>query len=63
MELAWEHGLNASALTSGHGVEVQAGNPVAEGAEPLVLVYAGHQFGHFVSHLGVGISREGIQME
>ena len=37
-----------------HGVEVLAGNRVAEGAEPLAQAYAGHQFGHFVPRLGDG---------
>ena len=47
-------GLDADALTSEHGVEILAGNRVAEGAEPLALAYAGHQFGHFVPQLGDG---------
>ena len=34
--------------------EILAGNRVAEGAEPLALAYAGHQFGHFVPQLGDG---------
>ncbi|MDR3723355.1 MAG: YdiU family protein [Terracidiphilus sp.] len=54
VELARELGLNAEALKSGHGVEVLAGNRVAEGAEPMALAYAGHQFGHFVPQLGDG---------
>ena len=35
VELARELGLDADALTSEHGVEVLAGNRVAEGAEPM----------------------------
>ena len=31
-----------------------AGNEVPEGAEPLAMVYAGHQFGNFVPQLGDG---------
>jgi uncharacterized protein YdiU (UPF0061 family) len=54
VELARELGLDATALTSDHGVEVLAGNRVAEGAEPLALAYAGHQFEHFVPQLGDG---------
>ena len=53
-ELARELGLDADALKSGRGVEVLAGNRVAEGAEPLAQAYAGHQFGHFVPQLGDG---------
>jgi len=54
VELARELGLDAEALKSDHGVEVLAGNRVAEGAEPIALAYAGHQFGHFVPQLGDG---------
>ena len=54
VELARELGLNAEALKNDHGVEVLAGNRVAEGAEPMALAYAGHQFGHFVPQLGDG---------
>jgi uncharacterized protein YdiU (UPF0061 family) len=54
VELARELGLDAEALKSVHGVEVLAGNRVAEGAEPMALAYAGHQFGHFVPQLGDG---------
>ena len=53
-ELARELGLDADALKSEQGVAVLAGNRVAEGAEPLALAYAGHQFGHFVPQLGDG---------
>src|SRR6195952_1809033 len=54
MELARSLGLDPEALTSERGVEILAGNRVAEGAEPLALAYAGHQFGHFVPRLGDG---------
>jgi uncharacterized protein YdiU (UPF0061 family) len=33
---------------------VFAGNTLPEGAEPLAMAYAGHQFGHFVPQLGDG---------
>ncbi len=67
VELARELGLDPDALTSEHGVAVLAGNRVADGAEPIALAYAGHQFGHFVPQLGDGranllgelISRDG----
>jgi uncharacterized protein YdiU (UPF0061 family) len=54
VELARELGLDADALTSEHGVAVLSGNRVADGAEPIALAYAGHQFGHFVPQLGDG---------
>ena len=34
--------------------EVFSGNVLPEGSEPLAMVYAGHQFGNFVSELGDG---------
>jgi len=54
VELAAALGLDAAALASPQGVEVLAGNVVAEGSEPLAMAYAGHQFGHFVPQLGDG---------
>jgi serine/tyrosine/threonine adenylyltransferase len=54
IELARSLGLDPDALASARGVEILAGNRVAEGAEPLALAYAGHQFGHFVPQLGDG---------
>jgi uncharacterized protein YdiU (UPF0061 family) len=70
-ELAQELGLDADALTSDQGVEILAGNRVAEGAEPVALAYAGHQFGHFVPQLGDGranllgevVGRDGIRYD
>jgi uncharacterized protein YdiU (UPF0061 family) len=53
-ELARKLGLDPDALTSPQGVEILAGNRVAEGSEPLAEAYAGHQFGHFVPQLGDG---------
>ena len=47
-------GLDPEVLASPQGVEVLAGNCVAEGSEPLAMAYAGHQFGHFVPKLGDG---------
>jgi uncharacterized protein YdiU (UPF0061 family) len=52
--LARELGLDPSALAGPEGVEVLAGNRVPEGAEPIALAYAGHQFGHLVPQLGDG---------
>jgi uncharacterized protein YdiU (UPF0061 family) len=54
VELARALGLDPEALASPQGVEILAGNYVAEGAEPLAMAYAGHQFGHFVPQLGDG---------
>jgi uncharacterized protein YdiU (UPF0061 family) len=54
VELARNLGLDPDALASTQGAEMLAGNRVAEGAEPLALAYAGHQFGHFVPRLGDG---------
>ncbi len=53
-ELAQSLGLDPHALASPEGVEILAGNRVAEGSEPLAIAYAGHQFGHFVPQLGDG---------
>jgi len=54
VELARNLGLSPESLASPQGVEILAGNRVAEGAEPLALAYAGHQFGYFVPQLGDG---------
>jgi len=53
-ELALKLGLDPEELASREGVEVLAGNRVADGSEPIALAYAGHQFGHFVPQLGDG---------
>ncbi len=53
-DLARSLGLNPDELESTKGVEILAGNSLAEGAEPLALAYAGHQFGYFVPQLGDG---------
>jgi uncharacterized protein YdiU (UPF0061 family) len=45
VELARSLGLDPNALASTEGVEILAGNRVAEGSEPIALAYAGHQFG------------------
>jgi uncharacterized protein YdiU (UPF0061 family) len=52
--LARELGLDPAALASPEGVDVLAGRAVPEGAEPLAMAYAGHQFGQFVPQLGDG---------
>src|SRR5688572_9845451 len=53
-ELAELLGLDAESLRGPEGVAVLAGNLVPEGAAPMALAYAGHQFGHFVPRLGDG---------
>ncbi|MEI9930362.1 MAG: protein adenylyltransferase SelO family protein [Rhizomicrobium sp.] len=52
--LARELGADPARLASDEGVAVLAGNVVPMGAEPIVLAYAGHQFGNFVPQLGDG---------
>ncbi|WP_437689779.1 protein adenylyltransferase SelO [Sorangium sp. So ce176] len=47
-------GLDADELGSAEGAQVLAGNTLPEGAEPIALAYAGHQFGSFVGQLGDG---------
>jgi uncharacterized protein YdiU (UPF0061 family) len=71
VELARNLGLDPDALASERGVEILAGNRVAEGAEPLAQAYAGHQFGSFVPQLGDGrahllgevMARDGVQYD
>jgi serine/tyrosine/threonine adenylyltransferase len=53
-ELARSLGFDPDALARPEGVEILAGNRVADGSEPLAIAYAGHQFGHFVPQLGDG---------
>jgi len=52
--LAQELGLSAENFTASDVVAIFAGNSVPEGAAPLAMAYAGHQFGHFVPQLGDG---------
>ena len=47
-------GLSGTPLTPPDATAVLAGNDVPEGAEPVAMAYAGHQFGHFVPQLGDG---------
>lgn len=70
-KLANSLGLDATFLESLEGVGILAGNRVPEGAEPLAMAYAGHQFGNFVPQLGDGranllgevIDNEGIRRD
>ncbi|NNU79750.1 YdiU family protein [Halovulum dunhuangense] len=52
--LARDLGIDPAALESPEGVAVLAGNRVPDGAEPLAMAYAGHQFGGWVPQLGDG---------
>ena len=69
--LAASLGLDPEELASFEGVEVLAGNRVPEGASPIALAYAGHQFGHFVPQLGDGraillgeiVGRDGLRRD
>jgi uncharacterized protein YdiU (UPF0061 family) len=53
-ELADALGLPAAGLDSTDGAAIFSGNRIPDGAEPLAMVYAGHQFGHFNPQLGDG---------
>jgi len=69
--LAQELGLDPQALTSDTGIQVLAGNRVPDGAVPIAMAYAGHQFGHFVPSLGDGravllgerVDRQGVRRD
>ncbi len=52
--LAETLGLDLIALVSADAAQVFAGNDVPEGADPLAMAYAGHQFGGWVPQLGDG---------
>jgi uncharacterized protein YdiU (UPF0061 family) len=64
-------GANADRLASPEGAQVLAGNVVPEGADPIALAYAGHQFGVFVRQLGDGraillgevVGRDGLRRD
>lgn len=52
--LATQLGLDPDRLSGPEGVEILAGKRVPDGADPIAMAYAGHQFGHFVPQLGDG---------
>jgi len=52
--LAKHLGLDPDRLASPEGTEILAGKLVPDGADPIAMAYAGHQFGHFVPQLGDG---------
>jgi serine/tyrosine/threonine adenylyltransferase len=69
--LAYDLGIDPDDLASPEGVALLAGNRVPDGAAPLALAYAGHQFGHFVPQLGDGranllgevVDRDGLRRD
>src|SRR5579871_4340862 len=52
--LARHLGLDPDLLDSPEGAEILAGKRLPNGAEPIAMAYAGHQFGQFVPQLGDG---------
>src|SRR5450755_2586836 len=52
--LAAELGLDVSGVSADTLAQLFSGNLRLQGAEPLAMAYAGHQFGHFVPKLGDG---------
>ncbi len=53
-DLAGKLGLDVDGLDSPEGLEYFSGNRIPEGADPIALAYAGHQFGGFSPQLGDG---------
>jgi len=70
-ELALHLGLDPDWLAGPDGVDILAGKSIPDGAEPIAVAYAGHQFGHFVPQLGDGravllgevVDRDGIRRD
>jgi len=52
--LAAQLGLDIAWLKSAEGVGMLSGSRMPEGADPLAMAYAGHQFGGWVPQLGDG---------
>ncbi len=52
--LARNFDLEPEDFRMGSLLEICAGNHLPQGARPLSMLYAGHQFGHFVPQLGDG---------
>jgi uncharacterized protein YdiU (UPF0061 family) len=52
--LAMDLNIDVSALDAAALANLFSGNVLPQGAVPIALVYAGHQFGHFVPQLGDG---------
>src|SRR3546814_20792416 len=54
LALAGGRGLDVAGATDEQLARIFAGEETPEGADPLALAYAGHQFGHFSPQLGDG---------
>lgn len=52
--LAGDLGIDPTRLTKPDGLNILAGSALPQGAEPLAMAYAGHQFGGFSPNLGDG---------
>ena len=69
--LAVHLGLDPDLLDSPEGAEILSGKRLPDGADPIAMAYAGHQFGHFVPQLGDGraillgevIDRDGVRRD
>jgi uncharacterized protein YdiU (UPF0061 family) len=69
--LAQQLGLDPDWLSTPEGAEILAGTRVPDGADPIAMAYAGHQFGNFVPQLGDGraillgevIDRDGVRRD
>lgn len=53
-ELAKNLNMNFSSCSDSELAQIFSGMKIIEGAMPIALAYAGHQFGHFVPELGDG---------
>lgn len=64
-------GLDPGAVGTPEGVEMLGGNRIPDGAEPIAMAYAGHQFGNWVPQLGDGravllgevVGRDGVRRD
>src|ERR1700760_2153099 len=69
--LAVQLGLDPNLLDTPEGAEILAGKRLPEGADPIAMAYAGHQFGQFVPQLGDGraillgevVDRDGVRRD
>lgn len=69
--LATQLGLDPDVLETPEGAAILAGKTVPDGADPIAMAYAGHQFGQFVPQLGDGraillgevIDRDGVRRD
>ena len=52
--LAAELGLYLEGVNDAERANIFSGNHIPQGADPIAMAYAGHQFGHFVPLLGDG---------